>query len=187
MPPLVLDMLQMGQLDIAVINQSEYQTQTRPSLPTTPIMREDLMLICSGAAPLRIDGAVTLEEITKLRLVIPSRRHGLRTIIDDSVNDASVRLAPLLEFDDIKTIEEFVQRTDFFTILPAIAVHRALRSGLLKSFSISPRITRDIVCAHSPRRSLPPAAKLFIEQLKESMAAAVSGISDKLSPLNQQF
>lgn len=175
-----LDMLQMGHLDIAVINQSQDRGQSRwGELPTTPIMQENLALICSAATSFEAAEPVSLAEIAGLKLVIPSPRHGLRSIIDNAAADASIRLAPQLEFDEIKTIEEFVQRTDIFTILPPIAVHRALRSGLLKSFPISPWITRNIVCVHSPRRGLSPAAKLFIDQLQESMGAAVSDFTNE--------
>ena len=173
-----LDMLQTGHLDIAVINQARDQAHARWGLPTIPLMRENLALVCAATTPFEADGPVPLAEIVRLKLVIPSSRHGLRGIIDEVAGNASIRLAPSLEFDEIKTIEAFVQRTGFFTILPPIAVNRALRGGLLKSFPISPAITRNIVCVHSPRRGLSPAAKLFVEQLKESMGRAVSGFAN---------
>lgn len=179
-----LDMLQMGHLDIAVINQPGDPARARWHLPTTPIMRENLVLICSAATPFEADGPVPLAEIAGLRLVIPSSRHGLRAIIDQVAADASVLLTPSLEFDEIKTIEEFVQRTDLFTILPPIAVHRALRSGSLRSFAITPEITRNIVCVHSPRRGLSPAAKLFIAELKASMSAAASDLAKEQAQLH---
>lgn len=164
-----LDMLQVGQLDIAVVNQS----RGRGTLPTTPIMREDLALVCAAARAPALTDPVSLKAISAMNLVIPSVRHGLRVIIDEVASEADVRLEPSLEFDELKTIEEFVQRTDFVTILPPIAVHRALRQGRLKSFAITPQITRDIVCVHSAKRGLSAAAELFIAELKESMTAAM--------------
>ncbi|MCB1422030.1 MAG: LysR family transcriptional regulator [Nitratireductor sp.] len=164
-----LDMLQVGQLDIAVINQP----RTRSNAPVIELMSERLAVICAPETGRGLRAPLRLQDIAQHKLVIPSARHGLRSILDQAASDAGIRLQPSLEFDELKTIEDFVQRTDFLTILPPIAVHRALRAGSLKAVAIVPEMTREIVCAYSSRRGLSPAGKLFVEELRASMTAAM--------------
>lgn len=163
-----IDMIEHGQLDIAILNQSRHRSR----LPVQLILREDLALICAADNLHRLTEPVSLETIAALKLVIPSSRHGLRNVVDDVFAEAGVPLNPRLEFDELKTIEEFVRGSDYFTIMPPIGVHRLLESGALTSLATAPRITREIVCAYSPVRGLSPAAEHFIEHLTEAMTSA---------------
>lgn len=164
-----LDMIEDGRLDIAIINQS----RNRSRLPVHRLLREDLALICAPERAHDVVEPVSLETVAGLSLVIPSIRHGLRNVIDDVFGKAGIPLRPQLEFDELKTIEEFVKGSDCFTIMPPVAVHRALAAGDLASLATTPRITREIVCAYSPVRGLSPAAERFIAQLSECMASTV--------------
>lgn len=159
------EMVERGELDLAVINQAD----RRARLPSVEIMREDLFLI--GAAPslAALAPPVPLARLADLDMVVPSRRHGLRGIIDDAMDRAGAELRPRMEFDEIATIEDFVQRTGFLTLLPRIAVHRALAAGTLACHATAPSISRRIVCVHNPRRPLSPAADLLIREFKERM------------------
>ncbi len=162
----LLEMLGKGQLDLAMINE----TRDSRVLKTIEILSEDLFIVGAANTPLPIEIPATLQAAAGLDLVIPSRRNGLRTIIDQAMAGAGVKLAPRLEFDEIDTIEEFVLRTDFMTILPPIAVQRGLLTGALSVYPISPPISRTIICAYSPRRGLSEAAELLVEELKARMA-----------------
>jgi LysR family transcriptional regulator, nitrogen assimilation regulatory protein len=163
-----MQMLEMGKLDIAVINQ----TSAPRSLGATDLLQEDLALIASADNPCQFEQPVALSDIARMDIVIPSTRHGLRTIIDDVANRVGVQLQPKLEFDELKMVEDFVQNTNYLTILPPIAIRRALASGRLRRFSITPRITRNIVCVHNARRALSEPARLFIAEFKSRMDAA---------------
>jgi DNA-binding transcriptional LysR family regulator len=164
-----LEMLQIGQLDIAMVNRS----RGKVGLPAIPMMREDFVMISAPGTMIADREGISLKTAATMRLIIPSTRHGLRTILDEAAHDIGVRLEPALELDELKTIEELVQRTDFVTILPPAAVDRSLRNGLLKSTPIVPSVTRDIVCVHNPKRALSPAAELFIAELRAKMSTVI--------------
>lgn len=155
-----LQMLEMGKLDIAIINQ----TAARRSVGATEVLQEDLALVASANNPCRFDQPVGLREIACMDIVIPSIRHGLRTIIDDAATRVGVRLQPKLEFDELKVVVDFVQHTRYLSILPPIAIRRALASGQLRQFRIAPRITRNIVCVHNHKRELTEPARRFIAE-----------------------
>lgn len=161
----LLDMLRTGRLDIAIINQA----RRRSPLPTAPIIDEDLALIYSSHHPTGFGPGVALRDLPDIDLVLPSTRHGLRTVIDDITEAAGVHLSPRHEIDEINTIEEFVKSSAFATILPRIAVHRALERGELLSTPITPAISRSIVCASNRNRPLSRAARLFIDELRTNM------------------
>lgn len=159
------EMVVRGELDLALINQSDRRTR----LPSVEIMREDLLLIGAADTPPPVPPPVPLSALAAVDMVVPSRRHGLRTIIDDAVDAAGAQLRPRMEFDEIAPIEDFVMRTRFLTLLPRIAVHRALDAGRLSCHPVTPAISRRIVCVHSPGRPLSPAAELLIQEFRDRL------------------
>jgi len=161
----LLDMVNRGQLDFALINLTERRTH----LPSIDMIEEELFLIAAPDTPVAGSGTVGAADVGSMDLVIPSRRHGLRVIIDTAMGSAGVQLLPRMEFDELNTIEDFVIGTRFVTILPRIAAQRALRAGTLVSYPIRPAITRKIVCAYSPRRPLSQTAELLIEAFRQEM------------------
>lgn len=159
------EMLRTSQLDLVVVNVPPHLKD--PNI--VDIVNENLALICATETKAIFEGPVDLETINKLKLVIPSQRHGLRLIMDRAAEEANLSFDPMMEFDDLKPIEDFVRATDFFTVLPPIAVHRALRLGHLKAFPILPEIPRRLVYMTHPARPLSIAAQLLATEIREQM------------------
>lgn len=168
--PDLVDMLRQGKIDIAMINDS---LRTYP-LPSIEIIQENLAVIFSAKSNLKLPRRVSLHDIQKYKLVLPSPHHGLRVIMDAVAREAGIRFAPALEYDQLSTIQDFVEQTDFITILPRIALHRSLRDKRVRSRPTTPAISRRIVCVHMPDRPPTRAALLLIEELKGKMNAAMS-------------
>ncbi|MEY8827874.1 LysR family transcriptional regulator [Sedimentitalea sp. XS_ASV28] len=158
-----LEMLDIGKIDVAVINQAN----GRPNLGALHILQEDLALVASPENSFRSDGAVALADIAKLKIVLPTIRHGIRTVIDDAANRIGIKLEPKIELDEMKLIEDFVRKTDYLAIMPPISIQRALKTGQLRQFPIEPRIRREIMCVHNRKRKLSEPARLFIAEFKE--------------------
>ncbi len=168
--PDLVDMLRHGKIDIAMINDS---LRTFP-LPSIEVIQENLAVIFSAKFAQKPPRNVPLSDIQKHKLVLPSPHHGLRVIMDAVARRSGIRFAPALEFDQLTTIQDFVEQTDFITILPQIALHRSLREGRLQSRPTTPVISRRIVCVHMPDRPPTRAAMLLIEELKNKMSGAMS-------------
>ena len=172
----LLEMVRTAQLDLAIVNMSNRP----PSFDIIEILTEELAMVCSAESSKRFGSTVTLQEIALEKLVIPSPRHGLRTIIDEAAAKKKIKLLPQMEFDEMATIEDFVMNTDFVTILPPIAVHRALSTKPLRHHLITPHISRNLVCAVSAGRPMGHVAKLFLEALRNRMITVTAELRSKL-------
>lgn len=90
----LIDAVGVGRLDAAVINKPR-----RPlTLKSEPIAEEELILVNSPrhrAMPARVPFA----ELARLKLVLPTRQHGLRGIIESFAEAEDVHVAPSVEID----------------------------------------------------------------------------------------
>lgn len=158
---ILTDAVAGGQLDAAVINKPR-----RPlALAIDPIAEEDVVLVASTSrAPLPPE--VPFKFVKQLRLVLPTRQHGLRGILESFAQAENVDLAPSLEIDSINAILRMVACSDFCTLLPRIAVRDESAIQNLRTHAvIAPRLTRQLVCVTHPRRALTPAAAAFVDVL----------------------
>jgi len=114
----MLEWVATGQLDIAIVNTPA------PRLPATArhILDEEMMLAYGASNKMALPKVVSFDRIESLDIVIPSRRHGLRRILDDAATEAGFSLKPRLEIDTLSAICEVVATTNLFTLLPGIAL-----------------------------------------------------------------
>jgi DNA-binding transcriptional LysR family regulator len=117
--------------------------------------------------------------------VLPTKRHGLRGVLDSAAQHEDVHFSPRFEIDVMSSIVKLVEDTHFATILPPIVVERAVRQGRLRTYPIlAPRIVRHIIAISHPRRPLNAAAEALIRILTEELrkqsnvAPAPSGRTD---------
>ena len=119
-----------------------------------------------------------MQDLLRLELVLPSKRHGLRIELDRHLEAEGLALAPKLELD--RRVSR-ISRSDWFTVLPSLAVSRQLSDGSLKAYRIvTPRITRQLVAIHLPRQPMSAAATKLIEILAEELAAAARQLQQHL-------
>jgi DNA-binding transcriptional LysR family regulator len=91
-------------------------------------------------------------------------------VLDTAAQHEDVLLAPRFEIDVLSTIVKLVESTRFATILPRIAVQRAVRQGSLRAYPIlAPRIVRHIVCVTHPRRPLNAAADALVSVIADEL------------------
>ncbi|RYH65966.1 MAG: LysR family transcriptional regulator [Alcaligenaceae bacterium] len=151
----------VGQLDAAIINKPRRSL----ALDSAPIVEEDLLLV-SGPRHAPLPSKLPLSQLTEVKLVLPTRQHGLRGIIESFAEAEDVHLAPAVEIDSISVILKLVHESDFCTLLPRVAVRRQLGNAALNGHAvITPRLTRQIVCVTHPRRPPGAAATAFIAVL----------------------
>lgn len=166
-----IDGVNEGTLDLAVINKPH----RRLGLIVEPLLDEEMVLVGSCDTPVPIPIPVCMRDLTKLDLILPSTRHGLRLELDRRVGAEDITLSPKLELDLPSTIADFVARSTSFTVLPSLAVSRQLVTGELHAYRIvAPRITRQLAVIHHPENPLTPAATRFIEILLEELSATAA-------------
>ncbi|MDB5772783.1 MAG: LysR family transcriptional regulator [Burkholderia sp.] len=157
-----------GQIDAAIINKPRRQL----ALNVEHIVDEEMVLITGAGYSAVLPPHLTLRQISSLglALVLPTREHGLRGILDSFAQQDDVDLMPKFEIDSLVTTVKLVEQTQLATILPRIAVHRGLSEGRLRSHAIvSPRLIRQVVAISHPRRPMNSATNAFIAMLTEQI------------------
>ncbi len=119
----LIDWVVSGELDIAIINMPSRK------IPLTAhhILNEEMMLARRTDNEMQIRKTVSFKRLEGLDLVIPSRRHGLRMILDNAAAAAGFILKPRLEVDTLSAVCEIVAATEMVTVLPGIALTPCFR------------------------------------------------------------
>jgi DNA-binding transcriptional LysR family regulator len=176
----LIDAVEAGRLDAAIINKP----RGRLTLDVVPLLDEEMVLVTSAEHGPELPHAIELAQLPELELVLPTKRHGLRGVLDTAAQHEDVLLAPRFEIDVLSTIVKLVESTHFATILPRIAVQRAVRLGSLRAYPIlAPRIVRHIVCVSHPRRPLSAAADALVSIIADELRQ-VSSASELDATLN---
>ncbi|PWK34226.1 DNA-binding transcriptional LysR family regulator [Cupriavidus plantarum] len=169
----LIDLVSAGQLDAAVV----HKPRGKLSLHVQTLHDEEMVLVTSAEHGVDLPPAVELARLPGLELVLPTKRHGLRGVLDAATQIEDVTLQPKFEIDILGTIVQFVEATRFATVLPRIVVQRAVAEGRLRMYPIlAPRIVRHLVCVSHPQRPLSTAAEALIDIVAEEIRR-VSGTS----------
>ena len=170
----MLEWVAAGQIDIAIVNAPA------PRLTPTArhILDEEMMLAYSHDNKPSLPKVVSFDRLEALDVVIPSRRHGLRRILDDAAAEAGFSLKPRLEIDTLSAICEVVATTDLFTVLPGIALHSMLSARRLKAHRLrNPSIVRSVAWVTNPRRAVSGAMSAVIDIIADDLTKAATSAS----------
>ncbi|MDR0807730.1 MAG: LysR family transcriptional regulator [Gemmobacter sp.] len=158
-----------GRLDLAL----SYATAAADGVSETPLLNEDLVL-AAWSLPLR--RPVALAEVAGLRLILPSRIHQLRRIIDASFAARGLPLSPALELDSLTAVKAMIsdEAGGYATILPRNSVARDAAEGRFSLSGINdPGMVRTIALLRPPEagKPVPPALLKRIAQEADNLRA----------------
>jgi LysR family transcriptional regulator, nitrogen assimilation regulatory protein len=171
----LVEAIEAGRLDAAIINKP----RGRLSLDIHPLLDEEMVLVTSVAHGRDLPAAIDLSRMPDIELVLPTRRNGLRGVLDAALMAADIVIQPKFEIDLLSAIVQFVEKSDVATILPRVVVQPKVALGLLRTHSIaSPPIVRHIMCVSHPKRPLDPAAQALIEIIGAEIVRVTAGVSD---------
>lgn len=165
----MLEWVTAGQLDIAIVN-----TPAPRATPTSRHILDEEMLLAYGAGnKLALPKVISFDRLEGLDLVIPSRRHGLRRILDDAAAEAGFNLKPRLEIDTLSAICEVIATTDLVTVLPGIVLHSTLAMGRIKARRLrDPSIVRSVAWVTNPRRNVTAAMTAVMDIIAKDLTKA---------------
>ncbi len=172
----LVDWVSNGQVDAAIINKP----RGKLSLVAEPLAEEDMLLVAGKLTGPSLPPSIRLARLPELELdlVLPTRRHGLRGILDTAAQQEDVVLTPKFEVDVLGAIVRLVESSGFVTILPRVVVQRAVNDGALRVCPIlSPRIVRQVVRVSHPRRPLSAAAHALVDLVADEVRR-VLGMGD---------
>jgi LysR family transcriptional regulator, nitrogen assimilation regulatory protein len=170
----LIDWVVSGELDVAIINMP----QRKLRLTAHHILDEEMMLARGTGNKMPLPKTVSFKRLESLDLVIPSRRHGLRMILDNAAAAAGFVLKPRLEIDTLSAVCEIVAATELVTILPGIALNPLLSAGRIRAQVISrPAILRSVSWVTNPRRIVSGAAAAVVEIISDDLKQAAKAAS----------
>lgn len=164
----LIDWLQRGATDATLL----YGPATDFHLPVEPLFVEGLVLAGPPGSGLRWEEPVTLAAAARRPMVLPSRPHGLRTIVEAAASRAHVTLDLRHEADSFLVLKDLVECGLGFAILPRSAIRREEAEGRLLVAPIHrPAVRRQVVLARPPDRVPGRATRAVLDLLAEEVAA----------------
>jgi LysR family transcriptional regulator, nitrogen assimilation regulatory protein len=152
-----------GQLEFAVVPAFSGVAGLKSRL----FLRTLELLVSSRRSPLAHLAPVRLCDLGPLKLVVPSQANTRRRLIETYLASNGVRLERLLELDAMLGTLDFVARTDWVTILPALMMASEMRARLFTVNPIvSPPFSLDLVLIEPSRRAMSPAAQAILQLLE---------------------
>jgi LysR family nitrogen assimilation transcriptional regulator len=156
----LVDAVSTGALDAAIVNRP-----ARLVLRSEPVLDEQFVLAVASGFP-ALPARVPLRQAAKLRLVLPTRQHGLRITLDQLAETAGTPLQCAAEIDSLSAMLQLVARGGFAAILPRSAVRLQLGQESLRIHEVvRPVLVRHLVCVSHPRRPMPAPAARLVEVL----------------------
>lgn len=168
-----------GRLDLAFVNRPRQDCK----LAQETVLREEIFVVSSARSGQQLSSKQRLHDIAQQKLILPTREHGLRFLLDDYAKKLGVTLIPAFELDSVMTVALMVQDGPYLAFLPGRVIkslkERAsihLRTHRL----IAPSLQRQIVYVYNPQRVPTAAAQAFSQQLiaalRESQDASLGSV-----------
>jgi DNA-binding transcriptional LysR family regulator len=133
-------------------------------LDILPLFRERVAVVVPGGHRLVGRSSCTLRDLADEPLILPRSRSGLRRIVDDAFADEGIPERVAYEGDDFTIVQGLVEAGLGITLLPMPLPVPSSRVAVIPLRQ--PTIARTVALCWDRRRSLPPAAALFVEHLR---------------------
>jgi len=150
------------------------------------LMTEDLFFFSAPDAwpfETRPGTAIKLADLAPVELVLPSKHHGLRTMIDRFTRSHSLQLNVATEMDALNQIKTMVSRGSGYTILaPAAAIDFVERGELIMAPIVEPRMTRPVYLVRNPAKPVTTASRelerITIEVIRDLVSRGIWSAED---------
>jgi DNA-binding transcriptional LysR family regulator len=138
----LVDWLQRGEIDAAIL----YGPGVDFHMSVDELLIEELMMVGPGDSALDPSQPVEFSAFATKPLVLPSRPHGLRMIVESAAAKAGVQLDVRFEADSFLVMKELVQYGLGYTVLPRSAMEDEFKAGSLRFAPLAnPRVARQLI------------------------------------------
>jgi LysR family nitrogen assimilation transcriptional regulator len=163
-----------GRLDIVVL----YNAQPSRELDLTPLLEEDLLLVRARPPGLHEDpppGPISLQAVSQLPLVIPTRPNAIRMHVEAEMADVGCRPSVALEIDGVSAILDLVLDGAGCAILSRNALLNTPRPSAYTAQHIgSPPLRIRLSLATSLQRPATPVQKATLELIRAKAPEVVA-------------
>jgi LysR family nitrogen assimilation transcriptional regulator len=160
----ILDWLALGRIDVGIV----YNPPASPAVELRPFVEQQLYLIGPRRPRSGDRGAsVELRQLPSYPLIIPSRPHTIRMLVDSRLSALGLKPAVALEIDGVRAILDLVQRGHGYAVLPKHALIEAGPGAKLAARPIvAPALRSVMAVATSAQRPLTRMAQETIDLLR---------------------
>ena len=167
----VLEWLVSGRIDAAVL----YNSPRMPSVLTEPLVEDELCLIGSVRSKDGLDGkSVGLEVLSRLPMILPSRPHGLRRLIDEKLTKDGLIPQIELELEAMPSTLMLVEEGEGYTVLPYATVHGLVMEGRVRVWRFEPSMSRELLLATSTGKPMSPLIRSLMRTFRQEVRDIIS-------------
>jgi len=166
----LLEWLAVGRVDFALV----YSALAPSAVDLQPLRVEPLYLVSARSSKQGdrlVGGGVPLAQVAQTELVIPSRPHSIRMLLEAAMADAGLKPRIALEIESVPTMLDLVQHEGFHAVLTLNAIRR---SGHEASFHVrpivKPKLSTTLRLATSAQRPSGPLLDRTQALVKELVA-----------------
>jgi LysR family transcriptional regulator, nitrogen assimilation regulatory protein len=143
-----------------------------PHMPRLPLgSSEGLAAIGHAKHRLLPPGPVTLADLVRLKLALPTNRFGLRQLLETAAEERGLKIQPYLEIDALPMAVGILRRLPVYTVLPASAVALEIAAGDLVAHPIvEPVISRRLFVIYSGERTLSEPERGLVNSLRRKLS-----------------
>lgn len=168
-----------GSLDAALL----HDPPRIPDVVIRPLIDEDQYLIAPSAANVArlprglraLPRRFQLAELARLPLILPSRPHGLRALLDSLAARERITL-DVLEVDNLELIKTLVESGAGFSVMAFNAAQLEVKRRVLRAVPLEPTVSWQLALAmpkRQPTRATVELVKLLEELIVEMVARGV--------------
>lgn len=153
-----------GRLDLAFVNRPRGQSNLAQEL----VLREEIVAMSSARSGEKLPAKMQLKEITQHRLILPTRDHKLRFLLDEYAKKLGITLVPDFELDSILAQALLVSQGQYLAFLPESVIqnlHNRASIHLRTHRLVPGPVRRDLVYVFNPKRVPSAAAQAFAQAL----------------------
>ncbi|OUS18877.1 hypothetical protein A9Q95_16610 [Rhodobacterales bacterium 59_46_T64] len=165
----VSEWLMDGRIDMAILYNDIGQKGLRSDL----LLKEELVMLTPPGD--HMPDPVSLADLQRTALILPSSAHGLRRMIDQAARHAGSKLTCEVEIDSFSNIKALVAGAHGCSILPYHAVAAEAKAGLvgIRHFA-EPRLWRSAYLVHMTDRPMSRAGEVIADLLRETVATLLA-------------
>lgn len=163
----VLEWLLNGKVDVAVL----YNAPRMGNVLSEPLLEDELFILGASDDPCSLPKEpVPAARLAELPMILPSRPHGLRLLLDQVLRKAQIQPNVILEIDAMPSTLRLVEQRIGYTILSYSSIHHLVKAGRIRYWPLKkPHITRQLLLATSSQRPAMLPTKALADLVRSQM------------------
>ena len=164
-----IEWLQKTEIDVAIM----YGPITKLHMKGFELLLEDFVLVGPSNSEISPKTPVSFALFAKRPLVLPSRPHGLRMLVESAASRAKVSLNVRFEADSFRVLKDLVEKGLGYTALPLSAISYEVKEGRLSYAPlVQPKVTRQLILG-VPDSAVSRATRTVVELVRQEIAILV--------------